>query len=144
MALVGFVGLCLLISAANVGVMLVSVHTWYLSLTPPPLMPPNAAFAPIWNALYVLIGFSAWLVWLKPKHKEALRLWGWQLLATAIWPTAFFGFRSPLAGFIVLLVLCVLIAWTIHRFARVRPVAAWLMAPYLLWSIFAAYLDAGF
>jgi tryptophan-rich sensory protein len=138
------VGLCLLVGAANDAVTLVSVRTWYLSLTPPLLTPPDRVFVPVWNVLYLLIGVSAWLVWRRPGHRAPLRMWGWQLLANAFWPSAFFGLRSTLAGLVVIAVLLVLVALTIRRFARVRPLAAWLLAPYLAWTGFAAYLNAGF
>lgn len=137
-------GLCLLVGAANWAVTLTSVKTWYLSLTRPPLTPSDAIFVSVWNVIYVLIGLAGWLVWRRPNHRGPLRLWGWQLLGNAAWPTAFFGMHSTLAGLIVVAVLIVLVALTIFRFAKVRPLAAWLLAPYLLWTGFAAYLNAGF
>lgn len=36
-----------------------------------------------------------------------------------------------------------LIVWTVTLFRRVRPAADWLLAPYLLWVSFTAYLNAG-
>ena len=36
-----------------------------------------------------------------------------------------------------------LIVWTVTLFRRVRPAAGWLLAPYLLWVSFTAYLNAG-
>ena len=36
-----------------------------------------------------------------------------------------------------------LIVWAVTLFRRVRPAAGWLLAPYLLWVSFTAYLNAG-
>ena len=36
-----------------------------------------------------------------------------------------------------------LIVWTVTLFRRVRHAADWLLAPYLLWVSFTAYLNAG-
>src|SRR3954468_16536644 len=53
LALVGFVGLCLLVSAVDGTLTSRAIHGWYLSLVAPPGTPPNWVFAPIWSALYV-------------------------------------------------------------------------------------------
>ena len=36
-----------------------------------------------------------------------------------------------------------LIVWTVTLFRGVRPAADWLLASYLLWVSFTAYLNAG-
>ncbi len=107
-------------------------------------MPPNWAFPVVWTTLYVMIGTAAWLVWRQPLHRRALRLWGWQLLLNAIWTPAFFGLQSPILGLVVILPLLVLIALTIRAFFRLSTLAAWLLVPYGLWTVYATYLNAGF
>ena len=143
-ALLGFVGLCLLVGAAGGSLTAEAVRHWYPSLTAPPLTPPSWVFAPVWTALYIDIGVAAWLVWLRPGSFAALRVWGWQLAANAAWPAAFFGLRNPALGLIVIALMLVLTVATIIAFYRRRRVAAWLMMPYLAWSLFATYLNAGF
>ena len=98
LALVGFVGLCLLVGAVGGSLPAHALQVWYPSLTPPPGTPPNWVFAPVWSALYVMIGVAAWLVWKRRGPSRALRLWGWQLAANALWAPAFFGLRSPPLG----------------------------------------------
>jgi tryptophan-rich sensory protein len=75
---------------------------------------------------------------------QAMRLWGWQLLANALWTPAFFGLHSPALGLAVILVLLSLIGRTIAAFAWHDRVAAGLLVPYALWSCYATYLNAGF
>jgi len=146
LALIGFVGLCLLVGAVDGIVTRSSVNAWYLSLAHPPLTPPNAVFAPVWTALYVMIGVAGWMIWQAGETRPvrpALRLWGWQLLLNALWTPAFFGLHNPALGLVVLVPLLVLIALTIRAFAPLRLAAAWLMAPYFVWSCFATWLNLG-
>ena len=144
LALAGFVGLCLLVGAADGTLTATSVGTWYLSLTRPPGTPPGWVFGPVWTLLYVLMGLAAWLVWQRRAHRRALRIWSWQLALTAAWTPVFFGLRQTAPALLVILILLVAICLTIAAFARVRPVAALLLVPYLVWTCYATYLNAGF
>jgi benzodiazapine receptor len=146
LALLGFVGLCLLVGVTAATVTASSVHSWYPTLARPPGTPPNWVFAPVWTTLYVMMAVSAWLVWGNdhPARYRVLRLWGWQLLLNALWTPAFFGLRSTGLGLAIILPLPVLIALTAFRFAPLNRLAAALLVPYLLWSAYAAYLTTGF
>jgi tryptophan-rich sensory protein len=101
-------------------------------------------FAPAWTVLYVTLGVSGWLVWLRQTGPRPLLLWGWQLAANALWVPAFFGLHRPGLAMGVMAVMLALTGLTIRSFLRVRRAAAWLLLPYLGWCLFAAYLNAGF
>jgi benzodiazapine receptor len=143
-AFLGFVGLCLLVGAASGSVTADAVQAWYPSLAAPRGTPPNWVFAPVWTTLYFMIGVAGWLVWLRPDSFAALRLWGWQLAANVAWSSAFFGMRSTGLGLLVILLLLALICLTLRAFHRKRREAAWLLVPYLAWTVYASYLNAGF
>jgi benzodiazapine receptor len=144
LALIGFVGLCLLVGAAGGAVTSESVRTWYLTLDRPPGVPPNWMFPVVWTTLYIMIGTAAWLVWRQAGHHRALRLWGWQLLLNAVWTPAFFGLHSPALGLAIILPLLVLIVLTVRAFLPLDRRAALLLLPYGLWCVYATYLNAGF
>ncbi len=144
LALAGFVGLCLLVGLSDGAVNALSVHSWYLTLKPPPLTPPPAVFGPVWTVLYVMIGVAAWRVWRTPGHAPALRLWGWQLAANALWTPAFFGLRSPALALAVMAALIVLLLATLRAFRAHDRLAAALLLPYLAWVLFATWLNLGF
>lgn len=144
LALVGFVGLCLLVGAADAAVSSGAIRHWYPSLTRPPGTPPNWVFGPVWSVLYVLMGVAAWLVWRRSGASRVLRLWGWQLAANAAWTPFFFGLANPALALADIAALLGLLVFTIRGFARVDRVAAVLMLPYLLWTGYAAYLNCGF
>lgn len=144
LALVGFVGLCLLVAVSAGAVTQTSVRTWFLTLTRPAGTPPNWVFGPVWTTLYVLMGVAAWRVWRVPGTRPLLRLWGWQLLANAAWTPVFFGLHQLALGLLVILVLLALVALTIRAFRRADRPAAGMLVPYFAWVSFATYLNAGF
>ena len=95
-----------------------AIHTWYTTLRAPPGTPPNWLFAPVWTALYIMVGTAGWLVWKRIGAARAVRLWGWQLAANALWAPAFFGLHSPALAMLVMTALLVLVALTIRLFQR--------------------------
>lgn len=147
--MIGFVGLALLVWAANGAITAGGVRGWYGSLAAPPGTPPNWLFGPVWTVLYPLMGVAAWVVWRRidigaDQKRAALRLWGWQLLINAFWSPAFFGLHQVGASLVIIVVMLAAILWTMRRFAAIQPLGAALMAPYALWVGYATYLNAGF
>jgi benzodiazapine receptor len=63
------------------------------------------------------------------------------LLLNLAWSPLFFGAHQMLAALILLVVLDLAIVITIVVMRRVRPLAAWLMLPYLVWCLFATLLN---
>lgn len=122
-----------------------SVSTWYAGLQKPFLNPPNWIFAPVWTVLYILMGVAAGLVWRRGFYhkwvKTALYHFGFQLLLNGLWSLIFFGFQNPLGALLVIITLLILILFTIKWFRVVNKTAALLMVPYLLWVLFATYLN---
>jgi len=118
---------------------------WYAGLTKPPLTPPAVAFPIAWTALYLLMALAAWRASLAAAPGQRwTTLWPFaaQLAANALWSILFFGLHWMGLALLDLLLLWGLIVLTLRRFARVSPVAAWLLVPYLAWVSFAAYLNA--
>lgn len=114
-------------------------------LNKPPLSPPAWLFPVAWTILYLLMGLASYLVLVsdsgRRQIRSALQVYGWQLGANFIWPLLFFSAEAYLPAFLWLVLLWVLIAVTLYRFARIRPAAGWLLVPYLLWVTFAGYLN---
>lgn len=124
-----------------------SVRTWYPTLNKPPFNPPGWVFGPVWTALYAMMGIAAFLVWrLLGRGRDglvraALLAFAIQLALNFAWSPVFFGARSILGGFIVILALLAAIAVTTLLFFRVNRVAGVLMLPYLAWVSFATVLN---
>ena len=121
------------------------MNDWYLTLNKPSFTPPNELFAPVWTALYVMMGTAAGIVWSKGYHhiwvKTALYHFVFQLLLNALWSIVFFGLKNPLGGLIVILALLTMILLTIKWFKGISKPAAILMVPYVIWVAFASALN---
>ncbi|MEA4823363.1 MAG: TspO/MBR family protein [Clostridiaceae bacterium] len=118
----------------------------YADVIKPPGSPPGILFPIVWTILYLLMGISSYLVWTQPDSpakRLALSLYAVSLAVNFLWPIVFFTAKAYLPAFVVLLALWGLVLAMIFAMHRVKPVAAWLQIPYLLWLTFAAYLNLG-
>jgi tryptophan-rich sensory protein len=122
-----------------------SIPTWYTVLQKPIFIPPSWVFTPVWILLYLLMGIALYLVWDKGLESEAVRagllVFGVQLILNVLWSILFFGFKVPLYAFVEIVILWGAILATILKFNRVSRLAAWLLAPYVVWVTFAAFLN---
>jgi translocator protein len=117
---------------------------WYGSLDKPSWTPPNAVFGPVWTVLYLLMAIAAWLVWSARGFsgaRTALTLYLLQLALNTAWSWLFFGEHRIGLALLDIVVLWLLIAATLVLFWRIRPVAGWLLVPYLVWVGYAAALN---
>jgi len=122
-----------------------AIPTWYAALAKPGFNPPNWVFAPVWAILFLLMGISLYLVWVKgtnaKRAKPALIIFFAQLVLNILWTILFFGLQLPLAAFIEIVILWLFILWAIIRFYQLSKPAAYLLIPYILWVSFAATLN---
>ena len=139
-----FVGLTLVVGALSG--LLGGAMEGFQGLAKPPLTPPPIVFPIVWGVLYLLIGIAAYLVWNSGDldRGASLRLYLLQLLVNALWPLLFFRLQWRLAAFFWILLLIALVSLTLTGFTYIRKAAGRLLVPYLLWILFAAYLNLGF
>ena len=144
------------------------IAEWYATLNKPFFNPPNWIFAPVWTALFALIGVSLYLVWERkweirneiclPENRkinglsEKFLSGAWkkanivlifivQFALNVLWSYIFFGSHNIGAAFFELIMLWVAIVFTIVNFYRVSKVAAVLLLPYIIWVSFAGILN---
>lgn len=60
-----------------------------------------------------------------------------------MWSIIFFRFKLLWVSVAVIILLIILIVAMIVSFHKIRPAAAYINIPYLLWVAFAAYLNIG-
>lgn len=115
----------------------------YTALNKPAFSPPGYIFPIVWTILYILMGISSYIVYSSnsPNKAKALLIYGIQLFFNFCWSILFFGFNLYLLAFIWLIALIFIIIIMIREFYAVTPLAAYLQIPYLIWCIFAAYLN---
>lgn len=122
-----------------------SVPGWYAGLVKPSFNPPNWVFAPVWTALYALMGLSAYLIYEKGRGKDevrrALAVFAAQLLLNVLWSVVFFGAHAILGAVVVIILLGAMILASIWLFSRISKAAAYLLIPYVLWVSFATVLN---
>jgi tryptophan-rich sensory protein len=121
-----------------------SIASWYQFLKKPVFAPPNWIFVPVWSILYFLMAISAFLIWKKRKEtnvREALTFYFIQLILNTFWSIVFFGLKSPLFGFLEILVLWIFILLTTLKFYKIDKLAGYLLIPYILWVSFAGILN---
>ncbi len=120
----------------------------YNSLVKPPLSPPGQVFPIVWTILFILMGISSYIIWDNYKRtgegKNALIIYAVSLILNFSWSIVFFGMGQFLAAFVILCLLIIFILLMIISFAKISPAAAALQIPYLLWCLFAAYLNLSF
>lgn len=118
----------------------------YTNIKQPPLAPPSVVFPIVWTILFILMGVSSAMVYVKGRESgvpvgETLKIYALQLILNFFWTIIFFNMQSYLFAFIWLVLLWIAIILMIVSFRKVSPAAAWLQVPYLLWVTFAGYLN---
>jgi tryptophan-rich sensory protein len=118
----------------------------YTSIIKPTLSPPGWLFGVVWPILYVLMGIAVYLIYQtpeSPKRKKATMLYWIQLIVNFLWPIIFFRFELYWIAVAVILVLDALVIATYIVFFKIKKEAGYLLIPYLLWILFATYLNIG-
>ena len=116
---------------------------FYNSLEKPPLSPPGVLFPIVWSVLYILMGVSLYLVSESDSmnKEQSYLIYIVQLVVNSLWTLLFFGFGLQLLSFLWILLLIVLVVIMIINFYKANKVSGLLQIPYLLWLLFAAYLN---
>lgn len=121
------------------------VRDWYPSLRKPFFNPPSWIFAPVWTALYFLMGCGLYLalrVPRSPARTRALFAFVIQLMLNGLWSFLFFAFRRTGWALAEIVLLWVSILLMILALRKVSPAAAYAQIPYLAWVGYAGALNA--
>ena len=117
----------------------------YNMLQKPPLAPPGAVFPIVWTILYILMGASYGILKVNNQTDEEIDwIYYIQLTINALWSIIFFNFKWRLFAFVWIILLAVAIISMIRKFYNKNKIAGLLQIPYILWVIFATYLNFGF
>ena len=151
LVLVAFLAIAFAVAGLGSLATIQNVNGWYADATKAPWSPPNWLFGPVWTLLYTAMSVAAWLVWRRRDEVEVRRpltLYAIQLALNALWTPVFFGLY-PLIGaaalwiaLVIIVALDVVVLLTMLAFGKVSNTAAWLLAPYWAWLLFATTLNA--
>ena len=109
--------------------------------TAAPLSPPAWVFAPVWAVLYLAMGVAAAMYAHRTGNAVPIAFWV-QLALNAAWSPLYFKYDMRWTALGTLVGIFILSLLATAQFARAGvQLSAWLMAPYLAWLCFAAYLN---
>jgi len=120
------------------------ISTWYSTLNRSILTPPNYIFPIAWTILYGIIGSCGWLIWSTPSFRQLIfikKLYVIQLILNWSWTPLFFYYHLTVLSLLILVFMDVLVGIIILlTYQKIKKISM-LMIPYLLWIIFASYLN---
>ena len=123
------------------------MNIWYSTLNTPPLTPPSEIFAPAWGILYTTI-IVAFILFASKKtildKKKGYIYFCLQIVFNLLWSPAFFWMKNMLLALIIVIILDILVFFNIKEFYRISKPAGLILIPYMLWILFATYLNIGF
>ena len=107
---------------------------------------PGFIFPVVWTILYTLMGYSSYLIYeSNDYHSECcLKIYILNLFVNFLWSPIFFGLNLRLFGLIWIILLVIVVTYMIICFYKVNKKAAYYQIPYLIWCLFATYLNLMF
>lgn len=95
-------------------------------------------FPVVWSILYILMGISSYIV---RDNRELMNIYKVNLVVNLLWPIIFFSFGFRVFAFFWLLLLVLIVGYMLYKFYNENRVSGYLLIPYMLWVIFASFLN---
>lgn len=110
-----------------------------------PINVPGVLFPIVWSILYLLMSISCYLIVQSndKDKKEGIILYAIQLVINSLWTLIFFGLGAYLLSFIWIIILLIVVIIMLAKFYNINKIAMYINIPYVLWLLFAAYLNLG-
>jgi translocator protein len=124
-----------------------AVPEWFATLNRPSFSPPNWIFGPVWTTLYILLGISFFLIWKQEASKQrnqAIIVFLVQMALNFAWSFIFFYFNRIGLALAEIILLWTSIIIMLVLFFKLKPLAAYVNIPYLIWVSFATILNASY
>lgn len=120
---------------------------WFNNLNKPFLNPPSEIFQPVWIVLYSMMAFA--LILFIAKHTDQSKAHGYlyfgiQLFFNLIWSPVFFLLQNIGFAFLIIVLLDIFAILTFKEFAKISKFSAMLLVPYIIWILFATYLNGAY
>lgn len=120
------------------------MNNWYNKLKKFKYTPPNYVFGIIWSILYMLMTLS-FIIFIfynnNNNNYKPIIFFFIQLLFNIIWSSIFFKLKSPIIALIDLILIIIFTILTIYEFYKISIFASSLLIPYILWLMFALFLN---
>ena len=124
--------------------LIISGYMNYGDMVKPPLSPPSYIFPIVWTILYILMGISYFIATKdKENDKDLNQIYILQLLVNFFWPIIFFVLKMYFTAFLWIILLLILVIVMIKELLKNNKISGYLQIPYLIWLLFATYLNIG-
>lgn len=107
----------------------------------PEISPPKIVFPIVWTLLYILMGISNYIINKDNKKEVPNLIYYISLAINLIWPIIFFNTQEYLISLLIIIILIIFVALTIIEYFKTSKIAGYLQIPYILWLLFALYLN---
>lgn len=115
--------------------------SFYKSLEKP-IDVPGIVFPIVWSILFLLMSISLYMATNnKENNTDSYIIYYVQLIINSLWTLFFFGFKLYLFSFFWIILIIISVIIMIINFYKKNKVSSLLQIPYLVWLIFASYLN---
>ena len=115
----------------------------YNIVNKPPLSPSGSIFPIVWSILYLLMGLS-YMLFKQNDNDDTISLYYYlQLGFNLFWSILFFSFKLRLLSILWIIILDILVIILFIKYLKTNKISAYLLIPYILWILFATYLNIG-
>lgn len=121
-----------------------NIRIIYESLNKPEISPRAWVFPVVWTILFLLMGISYYLINRKSEGYDISNVSFWyyfQLIINFFWPIFFFRNMDFTFAFFWILFLIFSVIVTYIKFYKINKFSAYFLIPYIIWIIFAGYLN---
>ncbi len=122
------------------------MNEWYKSLIKPPFTPPDNIFMPVWSILYILIFLSLTIYILTDDDSKTTGYvyFSIQMILNVLWAPVFFILKNIPISVVIIILLDIFLFLTVKKFYSVSKIACLILIPYLIWVLFATYLNISY
>lgn len=106
----------------------------------PNYMPPSYLFSIVWSALYLLMGYSLYLI---KDNRNCKIVFTFQFIINLIWPLIFFTKAEFGLAILIIIILILSVLTMLLTFIIQNKKACLINIPYFIWLLIAFYLNCG-
>lgn len=109
-----------------------------------PFLSPNAIVFPIvWSILYIIIGLAYYLAQKDSEDPETKKIYYIHLFLNILWSFLFFTLKWRFFSILWIIAMIFTLILLMKKYYSQNKISFYLMIPYLLWLLFATYLNIG-
>lgn len=120
---------------------------WYQTLPQPAITPPDYVFPIAWTVLYALLIWASYSALNRTDslvHSRANDLFIAQCFLQILWCFVFFAHGQLAWGLGIIILLDIAVLKMTHLYYKLNHWAAYILAPYCLWMLFATILNIAY